>query len=547
MTQRPFLRQVLSEEIISKVKQAVVWCAGEKDHIICHRPSESFIPRRLIEVSDDQDNPVLRLCETQGMSPGDYCALSYCWGGDQPLKSTVATLKRWMGTIPWDMFPRSLQDAVTVCRTLGFRYIWIDAFCIVQDSDSDKASELIQMPAIYRNASLTIAASRARAVTDGFLHDRTRADFGRAGIFRLPLRSADGSLGSLTLILGNEYPPEPLDTRGWCFQEGLLSRHLLSFGTRQTEWICLGMSDTYCISNDWKRGIEQASTLRSNFINARDMQCNLERRAHAYGRDHDHDHTRPPPPGESKDIIMSWTHLVEVYTNRQLTLDVDRVFAIAGVAETFGRVLRVPYDSGLWRASLPQGLLWYNKTPELARSKAEPWHTPSWSWLAVKGCVSFKGWQWGLPVAEVVALSIELLDPANTYGACQSASLEIRGRLIPVCGTITSHVDAWGTARLTFLPMNGHGHSLTMTVSIDFSDLIDGRECADVYMFCISELDGMMEWEAGGLILQKTQDRSYRRIGRFVSRALEAEPSNGALKPWTHWFKYAIPEVIRLV
>jgi hypothetical protein len=54
--------------------------------------------------------------------------------------------------------PKSFQDAVTVTRGLGLRYLWIDALCIAQDDKSDWELESGNMAAIYRNVYLVIGA-----------------------------------------------------------------------------------------------------------------------------------------------------------------------------------------------------------------------------------------------------------------------------------------------------------------------------------------------------------------------------------------------------
>ena len=66
------------------------------------------------------------------------------------------------------VFPKTLSDAIKVCREIGMRYIWIDALCIVQDDPKDKAR---QMGRIYKDANLTIMAASAKSVYEGFLDD----------------------------------------------------------------------------------------------------------------------------------------------------------------------------------------------------------------------------------------------------------------------------------------------------------------------------------------------------------------------------------------
>ena len=68
--------------------------------------------------------------------------------------------------------PATMRDAVIVTEKLGIMNLWIDALCIVQDDTIDKAREIAQMPLIYSQAIVTIAASRASGVEKGFLHDK---------------------------------------------------------------------------------------------------------------------------------------------------------------------------------------------------------------------------------------------------------------------------------------------------------------------------------------------------------------------------------------
>lgn len=56
-----------------------------------------------------------------------------------------------------------------VTSKLGLWFIWIDALCIIQDSDADKDKEIHQTSDIYSQALVTIAAGNSRASTLGFL------------------------------------------------------------------------------------------------------------------------------------------------------------------------------------------------------------------------------------------------------------------------------------------------------------------------------------------------------------------------------------------
>jgi Heterokaryon incompatibility protein (HET) len=239
---RPIEKEGGSDETIKKVSAWLNECLhgqrrGKKTHANCPKPIDNYMPTRLIEIFSHADQYRLKLWESNGSVTEPYVALSYCWGGDQPLKLTQRWLNEWMVDIPWDQFPQTIKDAVTVCQKLDIRFLWVDSICIMQDDTNDKAVEIAQMPYIYRNSTLTIAASRAATVQAGFLGERTASNIPGAE-FELPFQCKNSArLGSITLVKAT-IGPEPLDLRAWAMQERLLSPRTIEFGTRQLRFIC---------------------------------------------------------------------------------------------------------------------------------------------------------------------------------------------------------------------------------------------------------------------------------------------------------------------
>jgi hypothetical protein len=92
-------------------------------------------------------------------------------GGLQDTKSSVTTassIESMMQGILVSDLPQTLQDVANVTKALGLRYLWTDCLCIVQDIVEDWAAVLISMDAIYRNATIAIAASSSKAIGAGF-------------------------------------------------------------------------------------------------------------------------------------------------------------------------------------------------------------------------------------------------------------------------------------------------------------------------------------------------------------------------------------------
>ncbi|EMD58396.1 hypothetical protein COCSADRAFT_42334, partial [Bipolaris sorokiniana ND90Pr] len=59
------------------------------------------------------------------------------------------------------------QEALQIIRELGYRYLWIDALCIIQGDKKDWASEARKIAQVYSNAELTIVAGRSEDSAKG--------------------------------------------------------------------------------------------------------------------------------------------------------------------------------------------------------------------------------------------------------------------------------------------------------------------------------------------------------------------------------------------
>lgn len=133
----------------------------QDDHSACKSSNPlGTLPSRVIDVGSPDGKTAPRLCDTGG-EPGDYIALSHCWGGRQPLITTKENISSMRTCIPWGELPNTFQDAITVTRMLGLRYVWIDSLCIVQDDAQDWEREAAKMALIFEAAYLTIAATAA--------------------------------------------------------------------------------------------------------------------------------------------------------------------------------------------------------------------------------------------------------------------------------------------------------------------------------------------------------------------------------------------------
>jgi hypothetical protein len=55
--------------------------------------------------------------------------------------------------------PQVIEDSITVVRELGFRYLWMDRYCVKQDNTSEELVQIQNMDSIYWESTLAIIAA----------------------------------------------------------------------------------------------------------------------------------------------------------------------------------------------------------------------------------------------------------------------------------------------------------------------------------------------------------------------------------------------------
>ncbi|KAH7418960.1 heterokaryon incompatibility protein-domain-containing protein [Cadophora sp. MPI-SDFR-AT-0126] len=289
-----------------------------------------------------------------------YAALSYCWGGEQSLQTTTHNHARHQIGIDFDDLPPTLRDAVLTTHKLGLQYLWVDALCIIQDDERDKSSEIDMMSYVYTSAIVTIAASRAESVQEGFLQDRSPRIRRNPDEFEMLYRCPDGQVGNITLVSAEDVPgriasfdrgdrgvEEPLSTRGWAFQERLASTRLLEYGDIPHS------DDDYQLKLLWRERfvdmgipdlpnldiLEEARKAPKSWIGTKERVLDI-------------------PDREILAGLQKWNHTIDTFTHKRLTFQSDRLAAIAGVARRYQPTFKDAYLAGIWKSALPYGLLW---------------------------------------------------------------------------------------------------------------------------------------------------------------------------------------------
>ncbi|KAK4460076.1 heterokaryon incompatibility protein-domain-containing protein [Cladorrhinum samala] len=423
------------------------WCRSDQISILDQErttaailPEEQLkitdVPTRLIDTQHDGSN-LISLVETASdsvllahVSRSGFMALSYCWGGDQPVKLTQATHTSLSKGFSISKLPQTLQDTVSVAREMGLRYVWIDCLCIYQDSDSDKANEISRMASYYGRATLTLCAASARKCVDGFLRDREDSPFA-AGPFKLQCQGSanshhDSIEGNIYLVKEYDAPLEPICTRAWTLQEALLSRRILIFGLRQLYWSCVnsyaGVGGEFTDLTD--RRIPPSVNIITN-INTIGTLIYLP-------------------------VDTQWKSIVEDYTLRQLDWGSDKLLAVSAVAKHMVDVSRHRGGDALYIAGLLvdlleptmwlSQLLWYPADPSTTARPREPgYRAPSWSWASIDGQIILEAWNRRRGdtreayYATVESYEADLAFEGAPFGALKGAHIILSANMLPFC------------------------------------------------------------------------------------------------------------------
>ena len=333
-----------------------------------------------------------------------YVALSYCWGTRPQYCLTTENLTLLTNSgIDARTLPQTIRDLIFLSRYLGIEYVWVDALCIMQDDQTDWEGQSAIMGDIYENAELTICASSASSVYDGFLAPRAPV-----AVYCGSVSEAEGSVERCSLYLGQSIfswlllrqvlESEPLHSRGWALQERLLSRRKIFFAQRQIIFQC-----RRAMLSEFGKSIK--NDLMDAVMDEREPKSPIHEDWKAHG---------------------AWKGLVENYSACGLTRLSDRLPALSGLAEDHAKTASCSqmYIAGHWLASLPLSLLWDTVS---GGSRDGLFHAPSWSWASVRGEVKFDRFAPGdlyKTLARIVDYGAEL-QGTNTYGGVSKAWLDI--------------------------------------------------------------------------------------------------------------------------
>jgi len=432
---RPLHGVFLSSFNISKVRGWIQDC--DDNHENCwsalkpfNYKTPAFLPTRLIDVGDEAQDMHPRLVITSKMeatslaNAAKYMALSYCWGTAEQAaklpKTTKDTIFLRIEKIELNAMPQTFQDAITVARTLGIKYLWVDSLCIIQDDARDWEIESSKMAAIFSNAYLTLVAASGSSCNDSFLRREIsgptctvsmslkRGEKTIEGKYSLRFRRRWGTSDKMADISGSRWL-----TRGWTFQEERLARRVLMFGEKKFFFDCKAVeraedSDACALRPGWVKSVSEVL---------------LE--------DHQRNRSEVPEGSDPKEHWEHWQTLCSHYSYRELTFPSDKLPAISGIASNFAAKSHSKYLAGLWQDNLVHDLFWQSSD---TATKSPEYRAPSWSWASLDGRILWPSWRFCLNCTGC-KLYCTVLDVGtsqagmNPYGAVKDGFLKVRGRL----------------------------------------------------------------------------------------------------------------------
>ncbi|KAK1780093.1 heterokaryon incompatibility protein-domain-containing protein [Copromyces sp. CBS 386.78] len=425
-----------SPETLNRIRSWMKSCTSSHDN--CAKPRiASRLPRRLIDVTPTrlghvwpteeigpedfnllslQELPKVRIISSDSLPPDTpYLTLSHRWGSPPSIRLTKKTLFLLNDDISPHLLSCSdaavFRHAIHVTRGLGFRYIWIDALCIMQDNGPEKTMDIMQMDEIYSNSMLNISAVEGK-IREGLVFDRRP-------LCTNPCRSTVRVLTTQRDVRLQAYPDKcflrpsegPLNKRGWVFQERTLATRIVHFTKDQVFWECSSLEASEVLP----QGVPDRPS--PNFGKA----------------------LRIASTSPKRELKSRWYQVVEEYSNTSLTFPNDRLLAVSAVAKQFCSAMRLDpseYLAGMWKDDLPLSMLWsQSQHPDM--SGAEPTtsnatemkYAPSWSWASVLASITFVEPDSLIATADVLDLQIARISP-NVFDGADFCQIRLRG---PVC------------------------------------------------------------------------------------------------------------------
>jgi Heterokaryon incompatibility protein (HET) len=148
---------------------------------------------------------------------------------NRPELEIVSGLSQYLNQVPL-----VIRDAMALIKSIGERYLWVDALCIEQDNPGQKHNQIAQMDIVYGHAFLTIVALCATDAGNSHpgVRPGTRESKEISQVIRGVRWVAQKDHFAVT------FQDAIYETRGWTMQERLFSTRCLYLTKLAAYWHC---------------------------------------------------------------------------------------------------------------------------------------------------------------------------------------------------------------------------------------------------------------------------------------------------------------------
>ncbi|KAG8414654.1 hypothetical protein J3459_014200 [Metarhizium acridum] len=209
------------------------FCRKKHADTACMAPVSMVPGLRLVDCTEMR---VVAAGKIQAGGETDYLTLSYVWerpeldsSPDAPLDSSALSLDP-DGRLP-ESVPLLFADAIAFTSSLGFRYIWIDRFCL-QVPPGERKKQVDAIGEIFSQSLLTLVVAAEDTSLSGIPGLSTPREE------QLSLKAKTGLYATSLVRPDLEVASSKWASRAWAFQEGLLARRRLIFTPSQMYFQC---------------------------------------------------------------------------------------------------------------------------------------------------------------------------------------------------------------------------------------------------------------------------------------------------------------------
>lgn len=522
----------------STIQQIRSWLRTcEAEHPRCSAvPAEvSCRPEYLIEIMSVSANDVrCKLVRTALIeSPStEWVTLSYCWGHGSTLTTVESNLEEHLCLIPPEAVPRLYQEAIKTTFMLGYRYIWIDSLCIIQDTKLHWVQESTIMGDVYRGSTLNIAALASEDCCSPLWKPRNPLAF-------LPVRVPVAPGWVATLVAKDPFliyeerswrysTAEPLVRRAWVVQEVVLAPRTVYFGTSNVYFDC----QSHAANSSLPDLVDLSDLLRAQDLRQTSFSERPVPSKQLFGKVL----AEPELPACNTiqkymehlistpavlDFIHMYASLVEQYTKCCLTFEEDKLVAINGIVQKLRLATGLTPLAGLWKELLPLFLLWRPyKQGDTCRGRS--YVAPSWSWASLHGPVNIDI-DYHLRDPSCIKTMEILTDVVDTHLEDLQSNGHIRGGWLRLQGPMRKvRVVPFWLGDFDIYPHEFEYDLESFKKAIhfrpDYKDWRDGIHDDEVWLLLLTKNDlpdgagGFFRW-CMGLVVAKVQDSSGATAG----------------------------------